>query len=89
MHGLMMDMPLLIPSLIRHGAQCHGSVEIVSQTVEGPIHRYTYADAYARIRRLANALAALGVGPCPLYRTVSAPRCADGPRAPERSVRSG
>ena len=62
MHGLMMDMPLLIPSLIRHGAQCHGSVEIVSQTVEGPIHRYTYADAYARIRRLANALEAIGVG---------------------------
>ena len=55
----MMDMPLLIPSLIRHGAQCHGSVEIVSQTVEGPIHRYTYADAYARIRRLANALEAV------------------------------
>ena len=61
MHGLMMDMPLLIPSLIQHAARCHGDVEIVSQTVEGPIHRYTYADCLARVQRLANALEALGV----------------------------
>ncbi len=40
-----MDMPLLIPSLIQHGAQCHASTAVVSQTVEGSVHRYTYADA--------------------------------------------
>ncbi len=61
MHGLMMDWPLMISSIIRHADRCHGDTEIVSRTVEGPIHRYTYRDAHARARRLANALARLGV----------------------------
>ena len=62
MHGLMMEQPLLISDLIRHADRHHGSTEIVSKTVEtGDIHRYTYAAAHARSRRLANALGALGV----------------------------
>ena len=61
MHGLMMNWPLMISSLIRHADRCHGDTEIVSRTVEGPIHRYTYRDAHTRARRLANALARLGV----------------------------
>ena len=56
MLGLMMHWPLLISSLIRHADRCHGDTEIVSRTIEGPIHRYTYRDAHARARRLANAL---------------------------------
>ena len=63
MHGLMMDMPLLISSLIRHADQEHGGAEVVSRTVEGPIHRYTYRDAHRRARQLANALTGLGVRP--------------------------
>jgi fatty-acyl-CoA synthase len=62
MQGLMMDMPLLISELIRHADRHHGSTEIVSRTVEGGIHRYTYRQAHARARRLANALKKLGVG---------------------------
>lgn len=62
MQGLMMDVPLTITSLIRHAAECHGEAEVVSRTVEGPIHRYTYADVYLRTQRLANALIALGIG---------------------------
>ncbi|HSA91331.1 MAG TPA: 3-(methylthio)propionyl-CoA ligase [Burkholderiales bacterium] len=62
MHGLMMDQPLLISDLIRHAERHHGSTEIVSKTVEGGIHRYTYRQAHARARRLANALKRLGVG---------------------------
>src|SRR4051812_21795086 len=62
MLGLMMDMPLLVSQLIRHADRHHGATEIVSKTVEGTIHRYTYRDAHARARRLANALARLGVG---------------------------
>jgi fatty-acyl-CoA synthase len=58
-----MEVPLLISSLIRHADRYHGDAEIVSRTVEGPIHRYTYRDAHARSRRLARALARLGVGP--------------------------
>jgi fatty-acyl-CoA synthase len=61
MHGQMMDMPLLVSSLIEHADRNHGDVEIVSRTVEGPIHRYTYSQAHARARRLAQALARLGV----------------------------
>jgi len=63
MHGLMMDIPLLISSLIRHADREHGDTEIVSRTIEGPIHRYTYRDAHRRSRQLANALTALGVKP--------------------------
>jgi hypothetical protein len=43
MRGLMMDKPLLISSLIQHAEDYHGTTEIVSRTVEGPIHTYTYA----------------------------------------------
>jgi 3-(methylthio)propionyl---CoA ligase len=61
MHGLMMNMPLNISALIQHADRCHGDTEIVSRTVEGGIHRYTYSDAHRRSRQLANALTALGV----------------------------
>src|ERR671918_1515525 len=61
MHGLMMDQPLLISDLIRHADRHHGSTEIVSKTVEGKVHRYTYREAHARSRKLANALKKLGV----------------------------
>src|SRR5688572_14166954 len=62
MHGLMMDQPLLISGLIRHADRHHAQTEIVSKTVEGSVHRYTYRQAHARVRRLANALKRLGVG---------------------------
>ena len=62
MQGLMMDMPLQISQLIRHADRHHGAVEIVSKTVDGgAIHRYTYREAHARARQLANALKRLGV----------------------------
>jgi len=51
----------MISSILKHGARFHHDVEIVSRTVEGPIHRYTYADLERRSKRLANALGALGV----------------------------
>ena len=43
MHGLMMERALTINSLIEHAAKFHTNTEIVSRTVEGPIHRYTYS----------------------------------------------
>ena len=61
MQGLMMDMPLMISSLIRHADRWHGDTEVVSRTIEGPIHRYTSRDAHARARKLARALVRLGV----------------------------
>jgi len=62
MHGQMMQQPLLIASLLRHAERHHGAQEVVSRRVEGDIHRCTYAQLAARSRRLAKALAALGVG---------------------------
>jgi fatty-acyl-CoA synthase len=61
MRGQMMDMPLLVSSLIAHADRNHGDVEIVSRTVEGPIHRTNYSQAHARAKRLAQALQRLGV----------------------------
>ncbi len=61
MRGLMMDAPLLISSLIKFADQYHGGTEIVTRTIEGPIHRYTYADAHRRAKQLANALTGLGI----------------------------
>jgi fatty-acyl-CoA synthase len=61
MRAQMMDMPLLVSSLIEHADRNHGDVEIVSRSLEGPIHRTTYSQAHARAKRLAQALARLGV----------------------------
>jgi fatty-acyl-CoA synthase len=61
MLGLMQDRPLLISSLIEFAALNHADGEIVSRTVEGPIHRYTYKDCVIRSRQLAKALEKLGV----------------------------
>jgi acyl-CoA synthetase (AMP-forming)/AMP-acid ligase II len=61
--GLIMDMPLLISSAIEHAATFHGGTEIVARGVDGAIHRYTYAQAHRRAKRLARALGRLGVRP--------------------------
>jgi 3-(methylthio)propionyl---CoA ligase len=63
MFGLMQDQPLLISSLITHADRHHGATEIVSRSIEGPIMRYSFREAHARTRRLANALRRLGVAP--------------------------
>ena len=63
MLGLMMDRPLLTTEILKHAARNFKSTEIVTRTVEGPIHRYTVADSVERICKMANALRDLGVKP--------------------------
>jgi len=63
MLGLMQDRPLLISSLIEHAVAMHPGAEIVSRTIEGPLHRCTYGDIHRRSKQAANGLAALGVRP--------------------------
>jgi fatty-acyl-CoA synthase len=63
MNGQMMQQPLLISSLILHAERHHGDQIVVSRRVEGDIHRYTYKDMAARARRMAKALAVLGLQP--------------------------
>ena len=63
MQGLMSERPLLISAIIKHAALYHRDTEIVTRTVEGPLHRYTYGEAERRSKRLARALLKLGVKP--------------------------
>ena len=63
MHGLMMDLPLTITSIMRHAEKNHPNREIVSITADHPLHRTTYGETFRRTRQLANALASLGVEP--------------------------
>ena len=61
LNGLMMQTPLMISSLIEHAARHHGDTEIVSQRVEGDLHRSNYRELARRARKLAAALRGLGV----------------------------
>ncbi len=63
MLGLMMDQPLLVSDLIQFADRHHADAEIVSKTVEGNLHRYTYRDAHLRARKVAQALGRLGIQP--------------------------
>jgi acyl-CoA synthetase (AMP-forming)/AMP-acid ligase II len=59
--GQMMHMPLLISSLLTHAARHNGDVEIVSKRVEGDMHRTTWSQIDLRSRKVAQALARLGL----------------------------
>ena len=60
MLGNMMGSQVLISSLIEHAVKNHADTEIVTKTVEGPMHSYTLADSANRSRKLANALINMG-----------------------------
>ncbi|OEZ64021.1 3-(methylthio)propionyl-CoA ligase [Duganella sp. HH105] len=59
--GQMMNQPLLVSSILDFAARHYANSEIVSQRVEGDLHRYTLRDCQQRSKRLANALHGLGV----------------------------
>ena len=61
MHGLMMDTPLLISSIVENADINFHNREIVSVTADESLHRYTYKDCFRRVRKLANALEKLGL----------------------------
>lgn len=60
MDGLVMDRQLVVKSLLWRAENVFGDKRIVSRTAEGE-HEYTYAEYGVRTRKLAQALAALGV----------------------------
>ena len=45
----MQDWPLLVHRVIDHAAIQHGTREVVTRSVEGPIHRLTYAALRRRL----------------------------------------
>ena len=59
MFGLMQDHPLLISTIFEHAVNNYSTQEIVSNTIEGGIHRYTYFDWGKRTKKLANAFKSL------------------------------
>ena len=62
MLGLMQDWQLLCHRVIDHAAIQHGRREVVSRSVEGPMHRTTYADVRARALKVAQRLEREGLG---------------------------
>lgn len=62
MLGLMQDWPLLCHKVIDHAATYHGQREVVSRSVEGPIHRTNYSQIRHRSLKLAQRLARDGIG---------------------------
>jgi fatty-acyl-CoA synthase len=63
MHGLMMDVPLSIPGMLRRTRLLYSHKEIVSRRPDRSIHRYTYGECLERSGRLALALRRLGIQP--------------------------
>ncbi len=63
MLGQMQDWPLLVHKIIDHAALYHGDREVVSRSVEGPIHRTNYREIAVRARKVAEALDRLGIQP--------------------------
>ena len=56
MLGLMQDWPLLCHRIIEHAALIHGSQEIVTRSVEGPIHRTNYREIRDRALKVSQRL---------------------------------
>ena len=61
MLGLMQDHPINLISMLQHADRWHGEQEVVTNTVEGGIHRQTYSETLRRATRLASKLKEKGV----------------------------
>jgi acyl-CoA synthetase (AMP-forming)/AMP-acid ligase II len=63
MQGLMMDYQLTMDRILEHANRLFPHKRITTMRPDGSLHRYTYADTYRRVKRLAKALVKLGVEP--------------------------
>jgi fatty-acyl-CoA synthase len=61
MLGLMQDWPLLCHRILEHAATIHGSQEVVTRSVEGPIHRTNYAEIHKRALKISQRLERDGI----------------------------
>src|ERR1044072_246115 len=61
MQGLMQDWPLLCHRIIDHAAIQHGNREVVTRSIEGPIHRTNYREVRKRALKVAQRLEKEGV----------------------------
>jgi acyl-CoA synthetase (AMP-forming)/AMP-acid ligase II len=63
MNGLMMDYQLTLDRILEHANRLYPHKRITTMLPNGSYHRYTYADMYKRVKRMAKALVNLGVAP--------------------------
>src|SRR5215471_7308550 len=61
MRGLMQDWPLLCHRIIEHAAKYHGTQEVVTRSVEGPIVRTNYAEIHKRALKVSQMLQRDGI----------------------------
>lgn len=61
MLGLMQNWQLTADKILDHAQVSHGSREVVTRSVEGPIVRTTYGDIHRRAKQVSNALKAEGI----------------------------
>src|SRR5436309_1406541 len=61
MLGLMQDWPLLCHRIIEHAARIHGQQEVVTRSIEGPIHRTNYAEIHKRALKVSQMLERDGI----------------------------
>ena len=62
MQGMMQDYPLTLQHIFWRIEKLFSKKEIVTKREDG-VHRYTYGDCAARVKRLANVLTDLGIKP--------------------------
>ena len=63
MRGLMMDFPLTIPTILRRAESFFGHKQVVTRLPDRTIVRRPYSEVIERAKRLAVALAELGIRP--------------------------
>lgn len=61
MFGLMMDYPLTLDRIVERANRLFPQKRVRTRRLDGSLHDYTYADLYRRSRKLASALAGLGI----------------------------
>jgi len=61
MQGLLQSQSFNLISMLIHAGRWHGDREVVTNTVEGGIHRQTYAQTLSRSTRLASRLHQFGI----------------------------
>lgn len=61
MLGQMQSSPINLISILIHAGRWHGDQEVVTHTVEGHIHRQTYAETLRRTTKLASRLTTYGI----------------------------
>ncbi len=59
--GQMQPFSLNLAYILEHAGKFHGETEICSNMAAGDVHRYTYAEALRRSKKLANALKSYGI----------------------------